>query len=99
MRASGYDELAQAAELDAQARAMRVVGAARAERALDQHASVDVAGPRLAERPRQREQHRPARERQPRRAGAKAAAARVDDERARGEQRFDVVETQRLLAA
>ena len=55
------DERAQTADLDAQARAVRLVRAARAERARDQRVAIDVAGPRLGERARQREQHRPAR--------------------------------------
>ncbi len=38
---------------------MRLVGAAGAERARDQGVAIDVAGPRLGERARQREQHRP----------------------------------------
>ena len=71
---------------------MRVVGAARAERALDQHAAVDVVRPRFGKRERQREQDRAACERQPCGAGAQRAAARVDDERARGVQRFDILE-------
>ena len=78
---------------------MRLVGAAGAERARDQRFPIDVAGPRLGERARQREQHRPARQRPPRGAGAQAATAGVDHQRARGQQRFDLVEAQRLLAA
>ena len=60
---------------------------------------IDVAGPRLGERARQREQHRPARQRPPGGAGAQAATAGVDHQRARGEERFDLVEAQRLLVA
>ncbi len=76
-----------------------LVGAAGAERACDQGLPIDIAGPRLGERARQREQHRPARQRPPRGAGAQPATAGVDDQGARGEKRCDLVEAQRLLAA
>ena len=65
----------------------------------DQGLPIDIAGPRLGERARQREQHRPARQRPPRGAGAQAATAGVDHQRARGQERCDLVEAQRLLAA
>ena len=77
---------------------MGLVGPAHAERALDQHVALDVAGPGLGERARQREQHRPACQRTPRGAGAQAAPARIEHERARRQQRFDLVEAQRLFA-
>ena len=93
------NERAQTADLDAQPRPVRLVGAARAERARDQRVPIDVAGPRLGERARQREQHRPARQRPPGGAGAQAATAGVDHQRARGEERFDLVEAQQLLVA
>ena len=48
-------ERAQTADLDAQARSMRLVRVARAKRACDQGVPIDVAGPRLGERARQRE--------------------------------------------
>ncbi len=78
---------------------MRVVGAARAKHARDQRVAIDVARPRFRERACQPEQHRPARQRQPLVTGAQTTTARVDDQRARREQRFDLVETQRLLIA
>src|SRR6185369_18071510 len=93
------DEFPQAADLDAQPGAMRLVGPAHAEGAFDQHVAIDAAGPRFGERAREREKQRPARERDPRVACANAAPTGVDDERARAEQRFDLVEAKRGLAA
>ena len=76
---------------------MGLVGMAGAERARDQNIPIDVARPRLGERARQREQHGPARQRSPVGAGAQPVTQGVDHERARGEERFDLVEAKQLL--
>ncbi len=102
-RARGFDvrersdERTQAADLDAQARAVRLVGVARAKCTLDQRVAVYVTGPCLGESARQCKQHRPARQRQPSATGAQAATARIDHQCSRREQRFDFIEAQRLL--
>ena len=58
-----------------------------------------VAGPRLAERPREREQHRPRGERDHRACVAHRVTAGVDDQRLRRQQRLDLVEPERALLA
>jgi hypothetical protein len=82
----------QAADLDSQARSVRLVGTAGAERTRDQGMPIDLARPRFGERARQGEQHRPARQRPPGTASAQAAIAGLDRQRARGEERFDLVD-------
>src|SRR5258706_10650612 len=72
---------------------------AGAECVRNQSIPLDVSGPRLGERARQREQHRPTREWAPGRAGAQTTTAGVDYQRARGKERFDLVDAQRLLEA
>jgi hypothetical protein len=77
---------------------MGFVGPAHAERAGDQHVALDVARPRFGQRACQREQHRPARQRPPCRAGAQTAPARIEHQRTGVQQGFDLVEAERLLA-
>ena len=89
----------QATDLDPQARPMRLVGAAGAERARDQGFPVDIPGPCLSKRERQREQHRPACKRPPRGAETESATAGIDYQRVRGEKDCDLVEAQRLLGS
>ncbi len=93
------DDPAQAADLDAQPRAMRLVGVAGAKGLRDQGLAPDVARPRLGEGARQGEQHRAAGQRQPGLAGAQAAAAGVEHQRVGGEEGGHLVEAQRLLVA
>ena len=91
---------AQPSDFDAQPRAMRFVGVLPAERARDEHVPRHIAGPRFAERAREREQHRSRRERDHAcRACAHDVTAGVDDERLRRQQRFDVLEQERPLLA
>ena len=78
---------------------MRLVGTAGTESARDQRFPIDIARPRLGERARQREQYRPARERQPRWAGAQSATTGIDHQGARIHEGGDLVEAQRPLAA
>jgi len=92
-------ERAQTADLDAQARPVRLVGAAAPNARAIRVCRSTSPGHASASGARQREQHRPARQWPPGGAGAQAATAGVDHQRARGEERFDLVEAQRLLVA
>ena len=78
---------------------MGFVDVLRAEGAREQHVPRHVAGPRLAERARQREQHRTPCERHQHVPLAHEIAAGVDDERLRCEQRLDFLEQERALLA
>ena len=78
---------------------MRFVGVLRAEGARDERVARHVVRPCCAERAREREQHRARRERDRRARVAHDMTARIDDERLRREQRFDLVEQQQPLLA
>src|SRR4029079_9854105 len=72
---------------------------ANAERGRDQDFAIDVGWPSLCERTHQREQNRPARERDPRGPGSHPAAARIDDQGCGCLQFRDLRKAQRLLGA
>ena len=78
---------------------MRFVRDPGAERTRDQHVARHVTGPRLAERTGDREQHRTRRQRDHRARVADDVPAGVDDERLRGEHRFDLREQEPALVA
>jgi hypothetical protein len=86
---------AQAAELDAEPGAVRLVGGARLEGALDEAIARHVGRPGLGERGDEREQDRAPGERGGASRAAHRAPARVDDEVAGGEQGLDLVEADR----
>ena len=90
---------AKPSDLDAQPRAMRFVGELRPERSRDERVPRHIRRPRLAQRAREREQHRTRRERDRRASGAHDVTAGVDDEGARRQQRFDLVEQEQSLLA
>jgi hypothetical protein len=92
-------ERAQTADLDSQARPMRLVGTPRAECTRDQRFAVYLSRPRFREGTQQREQHRPARKGEPHRAGTQTSAATVDDEDVRSHERCDLIEAQHVLDA
>jgi hypothetical protein len=99
MPASGRDDAAQAADLDPQAGAMRLVGMAGAKGVRDQGLAPDVAGPRLR---RARAPGRTAPAGAPAAARPRRRAGRGGRHRApacRGEQGGDLVEAERLLLA
>jgi hypothetical protein len=83
--------LAQAADLDAQPRAMRFVGMPGAEGASQQHLARGVARPGLGQRAGESEEDRPAVERDNRFGLAHDGAAGVDDKGLRREQCLDFV--------
>ena len=86
---------AQAAELDAEPGAVRLVGGARLEGALDEPITRHVGRPGLGERADEREQDRAPGERDGASRAAHRAPARVDDEVAGREQGLDLVEADR----
>ena len=94
-----YDQRAQSADLDSQARPVRIVRTTGTEHARDQGVPADLARPRLGERPHQRKQNGARRQRPPHGTASQTARARVDHQRARVEQRCDLLQAQRLLAA
>jgi hypothetical protein len=71
------DEHTQAADFHAQARTVRLIGPAHAERAGHQRIEIDITGPGFGERTQQREQQRPARQRAPLGAPTQAAPASI----------------------
>ena len=86
---------AQAAELDAEPGAVRLVGGARLEGALDEAIARHVGRPGLGERADEREQDRASGERDGAGRAAHRAPAGVDDEVAGREQGLDLVEADR----
>ena len=71
---------------------MRFVGQLRSECARDERVPRHVSGPRFGQRAGEREQHRTRCERDHRACVAHDVTARVDDERLRRQQRFDLIE-------
>ena len=94
----GLHQRAKTADLHAQSRAVGFVGALRSEGESDQRIALDVARPGLRQCEREREEDRPACEWLPVDARSDAAAAGVDQQRVRSQQRCDLIEPQQLFA-
>ncbi len=93
----GAQQPAEPPDLHPQARAVGFVDVLGAERAGKQHVPRHVSGPRLAERAREREQHRAPCERHQRIPFTHEIAAGVDHKRRRRKQRLDLLQQQRPL--
>jgi hypothetical protein len=78
---------------------MRLIGVLSAERAREQHRPRRVAGPSFGKGAREGEQHRAGLQQNHLVGVTDNAAAGIDDERLRHQQRFDVAEPQELLFA
>src|SRR3989449_7941685 len=90
---------AKPADFDSQPRAMRFVRELRSECARDERVPRYVSRPRFAQRACEREQHRTPRERDHLACVTHGVTARVHDECARRQQRFDLLEQEEPLLA